>query len=257
MNAWADPRIPLTIARPAVYSGDLRTGLLDDPGGARAKAFFRIQAMYAVIKTGGKQYRVAKDDVIIVERLAGEAGDKIEIDQVLLLDDGKGPTLGTPLVDGARVAATVLDQSRGDKIIVFKKKRRKNYRRTMGHRQDLTVLRITDILAKGKQATRSRAKAMKDDEAPEAEVAEAAAAVAEEVAATETPEASEEAAKPAPRKPASRAKKADADAPAEADAETEAKEAAPKRKRAAKPKTAAEDTQDDAAGDAGDAEEKS
>jgi large subunit ribosomal protein L21 len=242
----------LTIARPAVYSGDLRTGLLDDPGGARAKAFFRIQAMYAVIKTGGKQYRVAKDDVIIVERLAGEAGDKIEIDQVLLLDDGKGPTLGTPLVDGARVAATVLDQSRGDKIIVFKKKRRKNYRRTMGHRQDLTVLRITDILAKGKKATRSRAKAKADDEAPEAEAAEA---VAEEVAATETPEASEEAAKPAPRKSASRAKKAEADAPA--DAEPEAEEAAPKRKRAAKPKAAAEDTQDDAAGDAGDAEEKS
>ena len=76
--------------------------------------------MYAVIKTGGKQYRVAKDDVIVVERLAGLAGDKIELDQVLMLDDGKAPTLGTPLVDGARVAATVLDQSRGEKIIVFK-----------------------------------------------------------------------------------------------------------------------------------------
>ena len=75
--------------------------------------------MYALVKTGGKQYRVAKDDVIVVERLAGEAGDKVELDQVLMLDEGNGATVGTPLVDGARVAATVVDQSRGDKIIVF------------------------------------------------------------------------------------------------------------------------------------------
>ncbi len=184
--------------------------------------------MYAVIKTGGKQYRVAKDDVIVVERLAGTAGDKIELDQVLMLDDGKGPTLGTPLVDGARVAATVLDQSRGDKIIVFKKKRRKNYRRTMGHRQDLTVLRITDILAKGKKAKATRAKAAAEDDASVAEAAEAAAAA-------DAP-AAEEAPKPAARKRAPRAKKAEADA--------STKEAAPKpkRKRAAKPKAAEDDT---------------
>ncbi len=185
--------------------------------------------MYAVIKTGGKQYRVAKDDVIVVERLAGTAGDKIELDQVLMLDDGKGPTLGTPLVDGARVAATVLDQSRGDKIIVFKKKRRKNYRRTMGHRQYLTVLRITDILAKGKKAKATRAKAAAEDDASVAEAAEAAAADAP---------AAEEAPKPAARKRAPRAKKAEADASTK---ET-TKEAAPKPKRAAKPKAAEDDT---------------
>ena len=190
--------------------------------------------MYAVIKTGGKQYRVAKDDVIVVERLAGTAGDKIELDQVLMLDDGKGPTLGTPLVDGARVAATVLDQSRGDKIIVFKKKRRKNYRRTMGHRQDLTVLRITDIRAKGKKA-----KAKAEDDAPVAEAAEAAAEEAATATAADAP-AAEQAPKPAARKRAPRAKKAEADSATE---ET-TKEAAPKpkRKRAAKPKAAEDDT---------------
>ncbi len=204
--------------------------------------------MYAVIKTGGKQYRVAKDDVIVVERLVGTAGDKIELDQVLMLDDGKEPTLGTPLVDGARVAATVLDQSRGDKIIVFKKKRRKNYRRTMGHRQELTVLRITDILAKGKTAKASRAKAKAADDAPAAEAAEAAAEEAAAVTAADTPGV-EEAPKPAARKRAPRAKKDEADASTE---ET-TKEAAPKpkRKSAAKPKA----TKDDAA--AGEPEENS
>ena len=103
--------------------------------------------MFAVIRTGGKQYRVQKDDVIRVERLDGEPGAAIELDQVLMLDDGKGPTIGSPLVAGARVSATVLDQTRADKIIVFKKKRRKNYRRKQGHRQHQTVLRITDIAA--------------------------------------------------------------------------------------------------------------
>ena len=101
--------------------------------------------MYAVLKTGGKQYKVAVNDVIIVEKLAGEAGDSIDLDEVLMLGDGEASTVGTPMVSGARVTARVLEQKRGDKIIVFKKKRRKNYRRTRGHRQDQTVLRITDI----------------------------------------------------------------------------------------------------------------
>ncbi len=182
--------------------------------------------MYAVIKTGGKQYRVAKDDVIVVERLAGAAGDKIELDQVLMLDDGKGATLGTPLVDGARVAATVLDQSRGEKIIVFKKKRRKNYRRTMGHRQDLTVLRITDILAKGKKAPASRAKAKAKDDEPATDAADAAEAAATEAPATEAPAVEET-----------------------------PKAAAPKRKRAAKPKAAKPESGEN--DDAGESEEKS
>jgi large subunit ribosomal protein L21 len=100
--------------------------------------------MYAVIKTGGKQYRVAPNDVIQVERLDGAAGDVIELDQVLMLG-GDEPKVGVPLVAGAKVSATVLEQMRGPKIIIFKKRRRKNSRRRTGHRQNLTVLRITDI----------------------------------------------------------------------------------------------------------------
>jgi len=108
--------------------------------------------MYAVVKTGGKQYRVAKDDVLTVEKLDGEAGAVIELEQVLAVSDSSGLTIGTPLIDGARVAATVLEQKKADKIIIFKKKRRKNYRRTKGHRQQVTVIRISDILAKGQKA---------------------------------------------------------------------------------------------------------
>ena len=103
--------------------------------------------MYAVIKTGGKQYRVAKDDVIKVEKLEAEAGSSIDLDQVLLIGGEGDAKVGTPLIDGAKVSATVLEQIKADKIVVFKKKRRKNYRRKKGHRQHLTVLRITDIAA--------------------------------------------------------------------------------------------------------------
>lgn len=103
--------------------------------------------MFAVIRTGGKQYKVAKDDIIRVEKLDVEAGANISLDEVLMVDSGKGLTVGRPLVAGATVKAEVLEQTRGDKIIVFKMKRRKNYRRTKGHRQDLTVLKITDITA--------------------------------------------------------------------------------------------------------------
>ncbi|MEK9647273.1 MAG: 50S ribosomal protein L21 [Alphaproteobacteria bacterium] len=123
--------------------------------------------MYAVVKTGGKQYRVAKDDVIAVEKLEGNAGDAVELDQVLAMDDGKGLTMGAPLVDGARVAATVLEQKKDDKVVIFKKKRRKNYRRTRGHRQQITVIRITDILAKGEKAAPAKA----DADAPTAKKA--------------------------------------------------------------------------------------
>ena len=99
--------------------------------------------MFAVIKTGGKQYRVVSGDVIKVEKLEAEAGATIALDQVLMVGD----TIGTPLVAGATVSAEVIAQDRGPKIIVFKKKRRQNYRRKNGHRQDLTVLRITEISA--------------------------------------------------------------------------------------------------------------
>jgi large subunit ribosomal protein L21 len=101
--------------------------------------------MFAVIRTGGKQYRVAKDDVISVEKLGGEPGAVIELSEVLMIGEGAEVATGTPLLEGALVAATVVEQTRAPKIIVFKKKRRHNYRRKKGHRQQQTVLRITEI----------------------------------------------------------------------------------------------------------------
>ena len=122
--------------------------------------------MYAVVKTGGKQYRVAKDDVLTIEKLDGEAGAVIELEQVLAINDGKGLTIGTPMIDGARVAATVLEQKKGEKVLIFKKKRRQNYRRTKGHRQQLTVIRISDILAKGQKVVAAKAAPATDADAP-------------------------------------------------------------------------------------------
>ena len=104
--------------------------------------------MYAVIKTGGKQYRVAAGDVIKVEKLDGEVGSNVDFDQVLMVggpDADSEPKIGAPTVDGATVSAEVLEQGKGDKVLIFKKKRRHKYRRTRGHRQHQTVLRISDI----------------------------------------------------------------------------------------------------------------
>jgi len=103
--------------------------------------------MFAVIRTGGKQYKVAAGDVIKVEKLVADEGATLSLDEVLLVSNAGTTTVGTPLVDGASVKAEVVAQGRGPKIIVFKKKRRQNYRRKNGHRQDLTILRITDIQA--------------------------------------------------------------------------------------------------------------
>jgi large subunit ribosomal protein L21 len=100
---------------------------------------------YAVVKTGGKQYRVKKDDIIEVEKLETPKGGTVTLDYVLLLGSAGSAKIGTPTVAGASVKATVLDQKKDDKIIVFKKKRRQNYRRKNGHRQNLTVLKITEI----------------------------------------------------------------------------------------------------------------
>ena len=113
--------------------------------------------MYAVLKTGGKQYKVAPNDVIMVEKLAADAGTSIELNEVLMISSDSASTVGTPLIEGARVSAEVLEQKRGKKITVFKKKRRQNYRRTIGHRQELTVLRITDILAAGEKKKLAKA----------------------------------------------------------------------------------------------------
>ena len=102
--------------------------------------------MYAVIKTGGKQYRVAANDVLEIEKLDGEAGSTLEFTDVLMLGEGESVTVGTPLVAGAKVTAELVAQTRGPKLIAFEKRRRKNSRRKKGHRQDLTRVRITDIV---------------------------------------------------------------------------------------------------------------
>ena len=108
----------------------------------------------AVIRTGGKQYRVAANDVIKVERLAGDAGDQIVFGEVLAVTGGHTAAVGAPLVSGASVAARVIAQDRADKVMIFKKRRRHNYRRTKGHRQPLTVLRIEEILTGGAKPTK-------------------------------------------------------------------------------------------------------
>ncbi len=103
--------------------------------------------MFAVIKTGGKQYKVQKDDKLLVEKLDGEEGAKITLDEVLMVSDDKTSKVGEPLVKGAKVEASIVAQTRGPKITIFKKKRRQNYRRKKGHRQDLTMIQITNIKA--------------------------------------------------------------------------------------------------------------
>lgn len=108
--------------------------------------------MYAVIKTGGKQYRVQPGDVIVVEKLDGEAGSNVSFGDVLMLGGDKGITLGAPMIAGASVAATLVETRKGEKIKIFKKIRRQGYRRTNGHRQMESVLRITGIEGAGEKA---------------------------------------------------------------------------------------------------------
>ena len=105
--------------------------------------------MYAVVKTGGKQYRVQKEDVVLVEKLNANDGDQLVLGDVLMLGDGKKVTLGTPLVNDAAVMAQVIRQTRGPKITMIYKRRRKNSRRKQGHKQDLTLLKIIDIAETG------------------------------------------------------------------------------------------------------------
>ena len=166
--------------------------------------------MFAVIRTGGKQYRVAPNDIIKVEKIAGEPGDIVELAEVILLGGEGGPKTGSPTIAGALVAAEVIEQTRADKIVVFKKKRRKNYRRKKGHRQALTALRITEILTDGKKpskaAPRPEKKAAPKPEAKKAEKKPEAKQAAKKAEA-----------KPAAKKPAAKAK-------------------APAKKPAAKPK---------------------
>ncbi len=112
--------------------------------------------MFAVIRTGGKQYKVAPNDVLRVEKLEAKPGDTVKLDSVLMVGSDQGWSVGAPLVKDAVVAAEVIEQTRADKIIVFKKQRRKNYRRRNGHRQALTVLRVTEILIDGKTVAQAK-----------------------------------------------------------------------------------------------------
>ena len=222
--------------------------------------------MYAVIKTGGKQYRVKPGDMLIVEKLTGDAGAEVSFDQVLALGEGADVQLGAPLVEGALVKATLVETRKGEKIKIFKKIRRQGYRRTRGHRQQETVLRVTSIAGAGKSESwdgtvelttramiNARARGLKSviaaleaQAAPTAAEAPAAMAkkapapapkaeVAAEAAAAPAPApkaAKAEAAKPAP------AKKAAAKAPA-AEAKPKTEQAAPKA-RATKAKPASD-----------------
>ena len=179
--------------------------------------------MFAVIRTGGKQYRVAPNDIIEIEKVAGAPGDIVELSEVLLLGDAEAaPKLGGPTVSGALVAAEVLEQKHGNKVLVFKKKRRKNYRRKKGHRQELTLLRITEILTDGKKPSMTKA------ERPQAKKAEPKPAKAE---AKADPKAkAKPAKKAAPKKPA--AAKSQAKKPAAKPAsKTQAKKPAAKPKK--------------------------
>jgi large subunit ribosomal protein L21 len=142
--------------------------------------------MFAVFKTGGKQYRVATEDVLKVDKIEGEPGEVVEFGEVLAVG-GESVTLGAPTVTGATVAAEVLDQGRGGKIIAFKKRRRKNSRRKRGHRQEFTLLRITEILTDGKKPNKTPPPRPKREPAPKAATASDSAAAAAE--ASEKPSA--------------------------------------------------------------------
>src|SRR5512147_97378 len=128
--------------------------------------------MFAVIKTGGKQYRVAAEDVIRVDRVNGQPGEIVEFGEVLVVG-GDAPQLGTPTVAGATVAGEVLQHTRGDKVIAFKKRRRKNSRRKRGYRHEFSVVRITEILTGGAKPSKTAALRPKREPKPKAE-AEAA-----------------------------------------------------------------------------------
>jgi large subunit ribosomal protein L21 len=156
--------------------------------------------MFAVIKTGGKQYRVAAEDVIRVDRVNSQPGEIVEFGEVLVVG-GDTPQLGTPIVAGATVAGEVLQHTRGDKVIAFKKRRRKNSRRKRGYRHEFSVVRITEILTSGAKPSKTAAPRPKREPKPKAEAETAPAAKAKPAAKIKKP------AKAAAKKPAKRATK--------------------------------------------------
>lgn len=157
--------------------------------------------MFAVIKTGGKQYRVSENDVFVVEKLAGDAGATIEFNDVLMIvEEGKAPIVGAPLIDKAAVFGEVVRQTRGEKVIIFKKRRRQNSKRKNGHRQDLTLVKITGISATGakpKAAAKAAPKAEAAADEAKKPAAKKAAASAEKKAPAKKPAAKKAAAKKA------------------------------------------------------------
>jgi large subunit ribosomal protein L21 len=160
--------------------------------------------MFAVIRTGGKQYRVAAEDVVSVDKIKGEVGEIVEFGQVLVLG-GDAVQLGTPTIGGASVAAEVLEQGRGAKIIAFKKRRRKNSRRKIGHRQEFTLVRITEILTEGKRPSvaarpkpQPKPKKIDTPETDDGDDAETKRPAAQ----GKTKPATKKPARPAPKKPA-------------------------------------------------------
>jgi large subunit ribosomal protein L21 len=160
--------------------------------------------MFAVIRTGGKQYRVAAEDVIQVDRVNGQPGEIVEFGEVLVLG-GDAPQLGTPTVSGATVAGEVLQHTRGDKVIAFKKRRRKNSRRKRGYRHEFSVIRITEILTGGAKPSKTAAPRPKREPKPKAETEVAAAA--EAAPAKKGARKPTKAAAKKPAKPATKGKK--------------------------------------------------
>ena len=156
--------------------------------------------MYALVKTGGKQYRVAKDDTILVERIAAEEGAEVILNDIVMLGDGDKVTIGTPTVDGAAVSATVVRQTRGPKIIIFRRKRRKNHRRTQGHRQDLTLLKINKIAEDAKKLAPAKPAAKKAAPKADAAIKPAAKKATVKKAAPKAASAKKPAAKKAAKK---------------------------------------------------------
>ncbi|HEY6859913.1 MAG TPA: 50S ribosomal protein L21 [Pseudolabrys sp.] len=159
--------------------------------------------MFAVIKTGGKQYRVATEDVIRIDRVNGQPGEIVEFGEVLVVG-GDAPQLGTPTIAGATVAGEVLQHTRGDKVIAFKKRRRKNSRRKRGYRHEFSVVRITEILTGGAKPSKTVAPRPKREPKLKAEAEAAPAAEAKSAAKSRKPA---KAAAKKPAKPATKSKK--------------------------------------------------
>ncbi len=204
--------------------------------------------MFAVIKTGGKQYRAKPGDVLEIEKLVVEKGNSVTFEEVLLIEDQDKVLIGTPFIENAAVTAVVLDNFKGDKVLVFKKKRRKQYKRTQGHRQELTRVKIEDILTDHKPAAK-KAVAVKPEAAQEKTAAKAQAekpAVVSEPAAAPKKAALKPKAEAKPKTPA-KPKPATKPAAEKTAAKTEPqaaakppKKAAPKPKAETKPKPKAE-----------------